>query len=209
MLRRVPLKNVWLLLLCAPLIGIPVYAGTILAERFIEPISRMLYKVGLTSGYVSDVHFDHHAGSYLGTAAAVFIVGLVSTVPSVLLGALMQPSPRRIRRAIACAPKSLVLGIPLLLVVNMLGWCLTFVDLRIANGRADLLWVIASMVVAPVLCIWTHAWQRRARATLKRRSRRRIPQCQSCGYDLRGCVSDRCPECGAVRRAGSPDGAER
>lgn len=201
MRRRVPLKNVWLLLLCAPLIGIPIYGGIRLAERFVEPLSLALFNVGLTSGYVSDVQFDHESDTILTGVAAVLMAGLVATIPAVLLGALMQPPPKRIRRAIACAPKSLAFGFPLLLMINMLGWCLTFVPLGIGNGQVDLLWVIASMIIAPVLCIWAHAWRRRTCAAWKTRARRRMHLCPSCSYDLRGCAGDRCPECGATRRA--------
>lgn len=50
-------------------------------------------------------------------------------------------------------------------------------------------WLIFSMVCVACLCV---TCMRYARAWRRRRRRR----CVECGYDLRGCISDRCPECG-------------
>jgi len=52
------------------------------------------------------------------------------------------------------------------------------------------------VVVAFALLLWIiHAWQMRKRAEQRRR-RIAYGRCPDCGFDLKGTISRRCPECG-------------
>lgn len=54
-------------------------------------------------------------------------------------------------------------------------------------------WVAAGLPLIPAFCL--------ARRPVRRFVRRRRGQCVYCGYDLRGSISGRCPECGKANTA--------
>ncbi len=66
--------------------------------------------------------------------------------------------------------------------------------LRVRKLYMPLWWPILPFALTPAICTWQF-W--------RRKHRRRLGLCPTCGYDLRA-TPDRCPECGAVAVAQSP-----
>jgi hypothetical protein len=73
-------------------------------------------------------------------------------------------------------------------------WGIDRTDYEPDGGRLTFpLWMPLVLIGLPTGWLW---W----------RDRRRVPAgCCACGYDLTGNVSGRCPECGALREAGTPE----
>jgi len=196
MRRRIPLKNVWWLLLCALLIGIPCVAASVLCEQTIVRVSHWSFQHRWTTVTVGNME---PATSRLSSAittilVAGFILGMIAVIPLTLLSAALQMPPHRFDRAIRRAPRALVIGGIPVLAVDYMAWVKDMLSLSNLE--------IFSMVAffgGPLICLWIDALLHRFNAHLKRRDYRRRHFCRSCGYDLRRITSARCPECGSPR----------
>lgn len=76
--------------------------------------------------------------------------------------------------------------------------------INIHEGRYD---IFVHLWLPFVLFALYPAW--RFRGWLRKRSRIRLGLCETCGYDLRGNRSGRCPECGSAAPRPAPDQSEK
>jgi len=105
---------------------------------------------------------------------------------------LRQPSTWIALIAYCVASSVLGLAIRELTTANIYGGRWAVVDV----GTAIILRVVIPLSLAPLLFLWLHRWMRGyLREYLNEHG---IPICRNCGYDLRGDVSQTCPECGTA-----------
>lgn len=92
--------------------------------------------------------------------------------------------------------------------VRLLTWCTTyalaFLGMRALQPYSALTagLVIPGLCALPWLAVYIFVFRPRIRTEVRRElNRMGVPVCVNCGYDLRGQVENRCPECGNVHEA--------
>lgn len=187
------LRYTFLMLRCAPLVTFPGFAATLLCEETIVPVSQFLFRLHLTTSYISSFRMDTSIQeraleySIVATLLGVFAIGFM-----IALSAPFQLRPHRIRRAIDRAFKALLIGLVPVFVLSYIA------NVRMNPPGATNDFVnIAMLAIGPMSCLWIDAAIHRLHAWKKKREHQNRSRCLSCRYDLRGSQPSRCPECGA------------
>lgn len=136
----------------------------------------------------------------IGSIVAAFLLDAltidVTAILTIWLGSAVRRGSRRAMKwAVALVVYYLVLSTALWLTV-LTGHVGT---LRIGGGsvsKEEVPWLMASMVAVFLWSLVNGLFLRQALHEEKREMRRRSGLCVTCGYDLTGNTTGRCPECG-------------